>query len=147
MEHSKRRVDHVDERFIDRVLQASGVIGALAGLCGWALGGPEWALAFLLAAAWSIVNLWVLAYFLVVILKKARRRTLIAFFLLKTVILYGLIVLYLFFVQWTFSALMSGLTMPYIVMVLKAVGRVLTDAMDRGKGPVGSVRNDNKRPS
>ncbi|MCX8035750.1 MAG: hypothetical protein N3D11_01600 [Candidatus Sumerlaeia bacterium] len=135
----------MDERFIDRVLQASGVMGGLGGLCGWALGGPEWALAFLLAAAWSIANLWVLAYLLVVVVKRARRGTMLAFLLLKTVILYGLIVLYLFFVHWTFSALMCGLTLPYVVMVLKAGGRVLVDAMNRGKNPSASIRNDTQR--
>lgn len=121
----------MDEQFIDRVLRASGVVAALAGLCGWAQLGSEWALSFLLAAAWSIVNLWVLAQVLIRLLQHGSRLALIVFFCLKIPILYGLILCYLFWAPWSPSALIGGITLPYAVIVLKALGRFLVDAMGR----------------
>jgi len=53
------------------------------------------------------------------------------FLCLKVPVLYGLIILYLFYVSWQPSALIAGITLPYAVMVLKALGRFLIEAMNR----------------
>jgi hypothetical protein len=121
----------MDEQFIDRVLRASGVVAGLVGLCGWACLGAAWATAFLLAAAWGIVNLWALARLLLIIHAHAPRWALAAFLCLKIPILYGLILSYLLWVPWRPSALIGGISLPYAVIILKALGRFLVEAMGR----------------
>jgi len=125
----------MDEQFIDRVLRASAVAAAVAGLCGWAYWGPQWALAWLLASAWSIVNLWVLAHLLKRLFQRGSRFALVAFFCLKVPVLYGLILCYLLWVPWRPSALIGGIILPYAVIVLKALGRFLVDSMSRKETP------------
>jgi len=125
----------MDERFLDRVLRASGVVAGLAGLCGWAYLGSLWALAFLLAAAWSIINLWVLACLLIQVFERGNRLSLLLFFCLKVPVLYGLILLYLLFVPIRPSALIGGVTLPYVIIVLKALGRFLVEAMGQKQTP------------
>jgi len=137
----------MDEQFIDRVLRTSGVVAGLSGLCGWAYLGPEWALAFLLAATWSIVNLWVLARLLILLFKQGSRLGLALFFCLKVPVLYGLILAYLLLVPRRPSALIGGVTLPYAVIVLKALGRSLVDAMGRqgtppATGPKGGEQDE-----
>jgi len=129
----------MDERFIDRVLVASGIFAALVGLTGWAYRGAEWSLSFLLAATWGIVNLWVLAWLWEVLLfETGNRLRLLLLFCLKVPVLYGLILLYLLYVPWQSSALIYGVTLPYAVIVLKALGRSLNDAMSRKGSPPAS---------
>ena len=128
----------MDERFIDRVLVASGILAALIGLTGWAYWGAEWSLSFLLAATWGIVNLWSLARLLVNLFETRNRLGLLLFFCLKVPVLYGLILLYLLYVPWQSSALIYGVTLPYAVIVLKALGRSLNDAMSRKGSPPAS---------
>ena len=121
----------MDENFIRRVLKASVVVAALVGLCGKAYLGSLWAFAFILAAAWSIVNLFVLERLLILLFQRESRLALAAVFCLKIPVLYGLILLYLIEVPWRPSALLGGITLPYAVIVLKALGRSLIEAMGR----------------
>lgn len=126
---SKRLSMEFDEQFVDRVLRVTGVVAALAGLCGWAQWGSEWALSFLLAAAWSIVNLWALAQVLIRVFMRGSRLAVALFFCLKVPILYGLILCYLIWAPWSPSALVCGITLPYLVILLKALGQSLVEAM------------------
>jgi hypothetical protein len=121
----------MDEQFIPRVLRASVVMTALIGLCGLAYPGPLWSFAFVLAGLWSTANLWALEHLLMLLFRKGNRLALVAFFCLKIPILYGLILGYLLWVPWRPSALIGGVTLPYAVIVLKALGRSLVDAMGR----------------
>jgi len=121
----------MDEQFLDRVVSASGLVAALAGLCGWGPLGSEWTLSFLLAAAWSIANLWILARLLILVFQRGSRFALALFLCLKIPILYGLILCYLIWAPWRPSSLIGGITLPYGVIVLKALGRFLVEAMGR----------------
>ena len=125
----------MDEKFIRCVLKASAVAAALLALCGRVYLGSLWAFAFLLAAAWSIVNRWVLERLFILMLQGQSRLALAAIFCLKIPVLYGLILLYLVAVPWRFSALLGGITLPYVIIVLKALGRSLVDAMGRKEAP------------
>ena len=121
----------MEEKLVRRVLKASVVVAALVGFCGAVYLGTLWAFAFILAAAWSIVNLWVLERLLVLLFRGGSRLALAAVFCLKITVLYGLILLYLIAVPWRPSALLGGITLPYAVIVLKALGRSLIEAMGR----------------
>jgi len=121
----------MEEKLVRRVLKASVVVAALVGFCGAVYLGTLWAFAFILAAAWSIVNLWVLERLLVLLFRGGSRLALAAVFCLKIPVLYGLILLYLIAVPWRPSALLGGITLPYAVIVLKALGRSLIEAMGR----------------
>lgn len=123
----------MDERFIRRVLQASLAMTAVVGLCGLSYAGPLWAFAFLLAALWSTANLWALERLLILLFRKGNRLALVVLFCLKIPVLYGLILGYLLWVPWRPSALIGGVSLPYAVIVLKALGRSLVDAMGRKK--------------
>jgi hypothetical protein len=125
----------MDEQFIQRVLKASAVVAALIGLYGLVYLEPLWAFAFILAAAWSIANLWVLEHLLILLFERGGRLALVVLFCLKIPILYGLILVYLLFVPRRPSALIGGVTLPFVVMVLKALGRSLVDAMGRKETP------------
>jgi hypothetical protein len=135
----------MDERFIRRVLQASLVMTAVVGLCGLSFAGPLWAFAFLLAALWSTANLWALEHLLILVFRKGNRLSLAVFFCLKVPILYGLILSYLLWVPWRPSALIGGVTLPYAVMVLKALGRSLVDAMGQKKASPASEAKRGER--
>jgi len=134
----------MDERFIDRVLRTTGIVAALIGLCGWAYLGTLWARAFLLAAAWGIVNLWALARLLLIVHAYAPRWAVVLFLCLKIPVLYGLILCYLVWVPWRPSAFLGGISLPYAVILLKALGRVLVEAMGR-KGTPPAAGTDSGR--
>lgn len=136
----------MDEDFVRRVLKASVVIAALAGLCGMAYLGPLWAFAFILAAAWSIVNLWLIERLFTTLLLGQSRVALVVIFFLKVPVLYGLILLYLIVVPWQPSALLGGIILPYAVIVLKALGRSLVETTGRKRTPeaTGAQKPQNK---
>jgi hypothetical protein len=125
----------MDEAFLKRVYRTSWILAALVTLFGATYGGVRWGVAFGLAGAWSIINLRVLEYLLILYLKRRGRLRLIIVFLLKILGLYGLLLGGLFVIRlhdgrmpiapWFRSALLCGISLPYAVIVLKALGRVL----------------------
>jgi len=117
--------------FLRRVYKASAAMAALIALCGAAYIGALWALAFLLAAAWSVANLWTLERLLTVVVRRGRRTAIAGLFCLKLPVLYAVLALYLLFVPWSAGALLAGLTLPYAVIVLKALGLSLVESMGR----------------
>jgi len=131
----------MDEGFIGRVLKTSAVVGPLFALCAYACLGPLWSFSFLLAAGWSIANLWALKGLLKALVLREGLLKLGSFFFLKVPILYGVILFYLIAVPWKASALITGFSLPYVVIVLKVLGRALVETM--GEAPRGTRRNVN----
>jgi hypothetical protein len=125
------------EGFIRRVLRASAVFGPLIGLCGMAYLGSLWAFHFVLTAAWSTVNIWVLEQLFVCWFQKKDRVRMIVIFFLKVLVLYGLFLTYLHAVPWQdwASAVIGGFSLPFAIMVLKALGLALNEVMGQRSTP------------
>lgn len=126
------------EDLLHRVRKSSAAVAVLVTLIGLVARGPQWSLAFALAAAWSIANLWVLERLLTLLIRRGSRLALLVVFCLKVPILYGLMLLYLIAIPWRPSALLGGISLPYAVIVLKAVGHVLIEATARKGSPTQS---------
>lgn len=126
----------IERDFLKRVYRASVAMTLIIGVYGAVYVDGQWALAFTLAAAWSIVNLWAwerlgvqLEPILSIYSQKGSRRALVGFFCLKVPILYGLILLYLITIPLRPIAVIGGVFVPYGVITLKAAGHALAQAM------------------
>jgi hypothetical protein len=122
----------MERDFIRRVLKASAVMTALFGLVGSVYLGPIWALVFMMMAALSIVNLWVIEQLWTTIFLRGSRLWLFVIFFLKFATLCGLLLLVVTVTPWqtkprSAGSLIGGFALPYAVIVLKAVGRALVE--------------------
>lgn len=96
-------------------------------------GGLSFATGFLIGALWNIVNLWILARIIAIFLslsKEGKRKKKVAFlFVLKFPVLYGLGYLTVRYGGFSAVGLLCGFSLPFTVIIFKALGRSLTYGM------------------
>jgi hypothetical protein len=119
--------------FLERVRKTSIATGCLIALAVWLRWGPAHAAAFVAGFAWSLVNIHVIRLLVGLALDHAKSRKLriAAVLALKVPVLYGAGYLLLAAVELPIAGVLGGFTWPLIVIVLKALGRIVL-GLDRG---------------
>ena len=127
----------LDQAFMARVLKASLFLGGLVALCAAFTDiGGNWSMGFLLAALWSIANLWTLERLIRASLHPGSRdKVAIGMGLLvKLPLLYALVTLLIFKGGFAAGALAAGVSVPLVVILLEVAGRMLALRLRAG-GP------------
>ena len=117
----------MDEGFLRRVYWMSLVLAPLVALAGAAYLGWLWGITFLIAGIWAVANFWALAALLRLRMEGGRPLAMGGIFFLKVGILYGFMVAYFTLAPIDFGALVGGVSLPLVVIVLKAIGQFLTE--------------------
>lgn len=133
--------------FLHRVLRATAVVGILAFAFAAVYYNLDFAWGLLIGCAWGIGNFWALTWVITAVVKPGgvdRRRALILA-AIKFPVLY--VVGYLILRSGWFSpiSLLTGFSVLFVVVVLKAAGRMFLHLDDRAKsaapeshGPLGT---------
>ena len=134
----------IDAGFLRRV-QVTGVVLSLlvSAFTAFYL-SPIWGLGFLCASLWSVANLWVLERLLRAALRPSGRdaKVILVAASAKIPILYGLLLWMVIAGAFPAGALLTGMSLPLIVILLKVVGSLLT-----GGGSMASARTQSVDPS
>ncbi len=134
----------MDLALLERTRRRSIQFGLLVALATASLAGPRAAAAFAGGAAWSLVNLGVIGVIVrTVIVPPGRpraRRRLVAALVVKVPLLYGAGAAMLVWGRLPAGWLVTGFTWPFVVLFLKALGRVLL-RLDETKPPDGNDPN------
>lgn len=117
----------LDAAFLRRVHQADLGLTLLFGLLFLFAIGPRWALGFTALGLWSTANLWVLERLLREAIRPEGRDAVAigVIAILKLPILYGGLVALLFWGDLPPVSVVLGLSVPMVVIFLKALGAVL----------------------
>ena len=134
----------LDQAFMARVHKTSLVMaGLVAVVASMSTLGVSWALGFLGCAVWSTANLWTLERLVRGSLQPgpADKIALAMGILIKLPVLYGLLVLLLFFGNFPATAVMIGVSVPLAVIVLKVAGRMLALRLRAGDAGIPEPRS------
>jgi hypothetical protein len=125
-----------DAAYVRRVALTSAWLGAVVALLLWAGPGARWALGFVGGAAVGIANLLLLAALIRAILVPGRRDPVRLARLLgaKVLLVYGGLAALLVSRAFPAASVAIGFSLFLAVMVLKALGRLVT-----GAGPAGGM--------
>jgi hypothetical protein len=118
----------LDEAFLVRVHKTSLFLAAVvACVASISTIGGSWALGFLGCAVWSTANFWTLERLVRGSLTPGPRDkvALAAGVLVKLLVLYALLVVFLLFGKFPAGAVMLGVAVPLAVIILKVAGRML----------------------
>lgn len=118
----------LDQAFMARVLRTSLLMAGLIALCAaFTTIGARWSLGFLLAALWSVANLWTLERLVRAAVRPGSHDKIAigTGLLVKLPVLYALVVLLIMQGNFAATALVAGVSVPLAVIVLKVAGRVL----------------------
>ena len=120
-----------------RVHKTSLIVAGLVSVSAavYTVGG-HWALGFLLAAFWSVANLWMLERLVRLAIRPGDRdRVAIAVgILIKLPLLHALLFLLVFKGGFAATAVAAGVSVPLSVIFLKVAGRLFVTRM-RASGP------------
>ena len=118
---------HLDDFHLRRVYGISLALALVGGAFLVVYQSPRIGAGFASAGAWSVANLWALERLIRLSVRPTGRRPLaIALALLvKLPVLYGLGALLVLEGGFAAMSLLAGFSIPLLVLVLKAVGRVL----------------------
>jgi hypothetical protein len=138
----------LDLAFITRSLKLTAVLSAVGFLFTTVYVGAGWGLGFMLGAGWGIGNLYLLKRLIELSVRlEGRDLTAVGILVLvKFPLLYGLGYLILSRSWYPFWAPVIGFSLPLVVIILKAMGRVLLriEGADAGRKP---AHADMKRAS
>jgi hypothetical protein len=131
----------LDPGFLRRVHLTGLVLALVSSAFALYYAGPHWALGFFCASLWSVTNLWVLERLLRAALQPRDRntRTILVAGSLKIPILYALLLWMLAGADFPAVAVLTGMSIPLVVIVLKVAGRLIAprdDAAARNAHPV-----------
>ena len=117
----------VDARFLRRVHLSSLFMTLLFAAVSATTLSPAWGLAFLVAGLWSTANFWVLERLLRAAMQPQGRDliTIAVAAVVKLPVLYALLLWMLMRGGFEAVPMAAGLSMPLVVIVLKAIGRSL----------------------
>jgi hypothetical protein len=118
----------MDHGFLKRTRITALIITALWGLCGTVYVSPLWALQYSVTSLLSIVNLWLIEKLVLAIFPQSNKIKSLIWAVVKFPLLYSFA--YLFFRNGGFSlsGFLLGFNTIFIVLVLKAAGRMYIDA-------------------
>ncbi len=123
----------LDMDFLRRVLVTSSVLAILSFLFIAVYVGWRFGVGVLFGTAWSVANFHLLIQLVKIMVEEGRIRhkrvALLA--LVKFPILYGLAYLVLRFAELPALAFVIGFGVPFFVMVMKALGRMLNDYLSK----------------
>jgi hypothetical protein len=127
----------LDAAFMARVHKASLFVAGLVTACAafYRIGG-NWSLGFLCAALWSIANLWTLERLVRAALHPGSHDKVAigVSLLVKLPLLYAALLLLLVAGGFSATALVTGVSVPLVVVLLKIAGRMLALRLRAG-GP------------
>jgi hypothetical protein len=115
-------------RYVRRIVVTSAWLGGLAAVLLWAGAGPRPAVGFAGGAGLGIANLVLLSALIreIVVLGERSRRRIVRLLAIKVPLVYGGLTA-LLITRWAPPvAIVAGFTLVLAVIVLKAVGRLLT---------------------
>ena len=117
----------LDEAFLRRVHQLNVALSLLFGLLLVFTVDPRWAAGFTATGLWSAANLWALERLLRASIRPAGRDpvTIVVIAVLKLPILYGGLVAMLIWADFPPVSVAVGLSVPLIVIFLRALGHVI----------------------
>jgi len=120
----------LDETFMRSVHRANVALTLLFGLMILFGVGQEWALGFTALGLWSAANLWVLERLLRAATRPDGRDpvTIAVVGIVKLPILYGALIALLLWADLPPFAVITGLSVPIVVIFLKALGAVVAGA-------------------
>jgi hypothetical protein len=123
----KSTVPALEPGFLRSVHLASALLGLLLGLFIAFYHDGSWGLGFVLASSWSTANVWALGRLIQLALRPSGRngRLIALAALLKIPVLYGLLFLLVTRGGFAAGALLTGFSVPFVVILLKAGGRLL----------------------
>lgn len=124
----------MDLAFLARVRKMSAIVGAIAAVPVATYWGLWTGAAWIAGVAWSLVNLFFIGEVIRNVITAEERnmlRILVAV-AIKFPVLYGVGFVLLWVEQLPVGALVAGFSWPFVVMVLKAAGRVYLRLDERG---------------
>jgi hypothetical protein len=128
------RYASMDLAFLARVRKMAALLGAIAAVPVATYWGLWTAAAWIAGVAWSLVNLFFIGEVIRNVITAEERSTarILVAVSIKFPVLYGVGFLLLWLKQLPVGALVAGFSWPFVVMVLKAAGRVYLRLDDRG---------------
>jgi len=119
----------LDMDFLRRVLVTSSVLAIVLFLFGSVYFGWRSGLGLAFGTAWSVANLYLMIQLVKVVVQEGqiRRKRVVLLALVKFPVLYGLAYLILRFGELPVMAFVIGFGIPFAVMVLKVLGRMLNE--------------------
>jgi hypothetical protein len=117
-----------DLRYVRRIALTSIWLGALAALLLWAGVGPRWALGFAGGATLGVANLLLMSALIreIVTLGERSRRRIVGLLSIKVPLVYGGLAALLLTRIAPATAVVVGFSLVLAVIVLKAIGRLIT---------------------
>ena len=134
----------LDERFMRRVHQANAGLSPVFGLLLAFAVSPLWGLGFFVMGMWSTVNLWLLER----LLRSATRPSgrdpvaILVVAVVKLPILYGALIGVLWWGGLPAASVVTGLSVPMVVIFLKALGRVVSSESARDRAASAPASTD-----
>jgi len=130
----------LDEAFLRRVHQANVGLTLLFGLLLLFAVDPMWAAGFTAFGLWSAANLWVLERLLRAAIRPGGRDpvTIAVVAVVKLPILYGGLVALLALGDFPPFSVLAGLSVPLVVIFLKALGHVVARSSTAPTSPTSS---------
>ena len=133
----------MDTAFVTRTLRASAWFGGLVCLLAAYYAGWNWSLGLALGTAWSMANLFLIKSLIERLIRTGERpwSAVLLLVLVKFPLLYLAGFLILRLGSYSPVAPLLGFWVPFVVMVLKALGRLLLglQGSDAGRKPIGSL--------
>ncbi len=117
-----------DLRYVRRIALTSAWLGALAALLLWVAAGSRWALGFAGGAALGVANLLLLSALIraIVVLGRRDRRRIAWLLAIKVPLVYGGLAALLLSRFAPPASVVIGFSLFLAVIVLKAIGRLIT---------------------